>query len=167
MNTLLKAIATRFGYWGLVFAAIGSAMLAYQFTRLYYQAEISGLQRDHAVALADQRADDVETLKLAKTHGDTLTLRLQTTESALTTKEKELRNAIASKTTGRACLSGDVVRLLNGAPADSAPGVPAPTPVTAATDGAAATDTDVAGWANYARTQYDTCRARLNALIDW
>ena len=167
MSTLLKAIATRFGYWGLVGAAIGSAMLAHQVTRLYYQAEISNLQRGQATALATQRAADVETLKLAQKHGDTLTLQLQTTESALTTKEKELRNAIASKTTGRACLSGDVVRLLNGTATDGVADMPTPTASAAAEDGAAATDTDVANWAANARTQYDICRARLDALIDW
>ncbi len=174
MNTLLKAVATRFGYWGLVFAAVGSAMLAHQFTRLYYQAELSNLHRLHAQALADQRADDVETLRLAKQHGDELTGRLQKVESTLTKKQKELHDAIRTQTTGRACLSGSVVSLLNNSGStDGSAHLPASTASPAAADGSAASDTayasdrDIAEWAANARTQYDICRAKLNALIDW
>jgi hypothetical protein len=36
-----------------------------------------------------------------------------------------------------------------------------------AAHGAIATDTDVAGWINSAQKQYEVCRGRLNALIDF
>lgn len=157
--------------WLLVLVAIGAAAAGATLTAAvlvpHYRERIATMERDQAQAEADARSADVETLKLSKLHGDALTLRLQATESTLSKREKELRNAIASKTTGRACLSGDVVRLLNGTATDNATDLPAPAPVAAAADGPAATDTDVAQWISYAKGQYEVCRARLNALIDW
>lgn len=134
----------------------------------HYQAKVTALQLDQERKVSAARADDLETLKLAKRHGDELTLQLQVTESTLTQKDKELRDAIHKQTTGRACLPGSVVRLLNNAGiTDGGSSLPAPAAGPAAADGAAASDTDVADWAANARKQYDTCRARLNALIDW
>jgi prophage endopeptidase len=130
----------------------------------HYQEKVDALRLTQAQEVAAARAADVETLQLAKRHGDALTLQLQVAEASLTKKEKELHDAIASKTTGRLCLTGNVVRLLNDPAGDS---VSTPTAVPAAENGPAASDTDVAQWANFARTQYDICRARLNALIDW
>ena len=154
-------------------AAGVSADVTYIIAKNHYTAKIAGIQRDQAQAIAAARAADVETLKLAKRHGDALTLQLQVTESTLTKRERELHDAIRSKTTGRACLSGSVVRLLNNAAGDDATNLPTSAAVAAAADGTAArdtsfaTDTDVAQWAANARAQYEICRARLNALIDW
>ena len=164
-------MTTWFDRWGLsilglVASALGAALCALVLVP-HYQARIATMERDQARALASARQADVDALKAANVHGDELTLRLQRTESTLTQKDQELKHAIAFQTTGRACLSGDVVRLLNNPTQDRPASVSAPTASAAAADGAAATDTDVAQWANTARTQYDLCRARLNALIDW
>jgi len=133
-----------------------------------YDADITALKLDQERKVAAARADDIETLKLARRHGDALTLQLQASESTLTKKEKELQDAIRTQTTGRACLSGRAVSLLNNAgTTDGGTHLPTPAASPAAADGAAASDTDVATWAANARTQYDICRARLNALIDW
>lgn len=139
----------------------------------HYHARIATMERDQAQAVAAARAADIETLQLAKRQGDVLTARLQNTESALHAKQKDLHDAINSQTTGRACLSGSVVRMLNGAAGDNASDLPTPAASTAAADGATApnsgfaTDTDVAQWAANARAQYETCRARFDALIDF
>lgn len=171
-------MTTWFERWGLtllalVAAATGAAMSALVLVP-HYQERIATMERDQARAIATARQADIDALKTANTHGNELTARLQRTESKLTHKDQELKNAIASKTTGRACLSGDVVRLLNPPAAeDRAAHLPTPTASPVATDGTAATDTayasdrDIAQWVANARTQYDICRARLNALIDW
>lgn len=152
---------------------VGSLMVAYGIGRIEGKALCRG---DQAAVLAKAREKDIADLKKAQAHGDTLTEQLQTAQTMLTKKEQEVRNALASKTTGRACLSGDVVRLLNQSPAEGrSTDLSTPSASTAAADGAStpdtpigyATDTDVAQWANTARTQYDLCRTRLNALIDW
>jgi prophage endopeptidase len=143
-------------------AYVGSVMVGYGIGRTDGKAICKG---DQAAALTKARKDDIAALQAAKDHGDTLTAQLQIAQTTLITKEQEVRNALASKTTGRACLSGDVVRLLNHPAEDRSASVSAPAAIAAATDGAAATD--VAQWANTARTQYDLCRTRLNALIDW
>lgn len=163
---------TWFERWGLtllvVVAAATGAALSAMVAVPHYEARIATLERDQAQAISKARAQDIADLKAAKVHGDDLTARLQTAEKTLSLKDQELKHAIASKTTGRACLSGNVVRLLNQPAAENrAAELPTPAASTAAADGAFATDTDVAEWAANARTQYDICRARLNALIDW
>jgi prophage endopeptidase len=164
MNTFLRWANFLIGVCIAIFsAAISAAVVA-----SYYGTQIANLQRKQAEAIALARADDIETLKLSKRHGDALTLQLQVTESTLTKKEKELHDAIRAQTTGRACLSGRTVSLLNNSgTTDGSTHLPATSASTAAADGAFATDTDIAQWAANARTQYDICRARLNALIDW
>ena len=133
-----------------------------------YDADIAALKLDQERKVAAARADDIETLKLAHRHGDALTLQLQASESTLTKKEKELQDAIRTQTTGRACLSSRTVSLLNNAgSADGGTHLPTPAASPAAADGAAASDTDVAEWIDGARHQYDTCRSRLQALIEW
>jgi len=151
----------------LVLAGIGAALSALVLVP-HYQARIVTMQRDQAQGIATARAADVETLKLARRQGDALTLRLQTTESTLSKTHQELQYAIHTQTTGRTCLSSGAVRLLNSAaPTDASAYLPAPTAGPSATDGPVATDTDVATWVANARTQYDICRARLSALIDF
>lgn len=152
---------------GLVASALGAALCALVLVP-HYQARIADMERDQASAIASARQADIDALKTANAHGNDLTARLQRTESTLAQKDRELKHAIASKTTGRVCLSGAVVGLLNSpATADGAAHLSTPTASAAAADGAFATDTDVAEWADNARTQYDICRARLDALIDW
>lgn len=165
-------MTTWFERWGLtllalVAAATGAALSALVLVP-HYQERIATMERDQAQDMATARQADIDALKTANAHGNELTSRLQLAESTLTHKDQELKNAIASKTTGRICLSGDVVRLLNQPAAEGRTAhLPAPTASAPAADGAAASDTDVAEWASNARTQYDICRARLNTLIDW
>ncbi|WFP51395.1 hypothetical protein PL263_05040 [Methylomonas sp. EFPC3] len=98
-----------------------------------------------------------------KARGDALSNRLAHTESDLILRTLEVTRAVSKVTTGRACLGDAAVRLLNGAPRT----VPQAAGASVAESAAIATDTDVAGWIGNAQGQYETCRARLGALIDY
>lgn len=98
--------------------------------------------------------------------GDALSAQLAQTESQLTQRTLEVSRALSKVTTGRACLGDAAVRLLNRTPRDD-PIVPEAAGPSATESGAVATDTDVAGWIGNAQWQYETCRARLGALIDF
>lgn len=77
---------------------------------------------------------------------------------------KEKNHDIRQATTGRACLDADALRLLNNNPDTRHPGLPASSGNALVADGAVATDTDVALWAADARSRYDACRGRIDAL---
>jgi hypothetical protein len=163
----------------LMFAlgAAAGAVAAHWVTSALWDADVSKLKQAHAKAAADAQQVDMRRLQQAQQRGDALTRQLQTTEFNLTKREKELNDAIRTQTTGHACLSGKLVGVLNEHSVFSLAGVPAPAAVTPAAGGAAgpdaddttgyASDRDVAIWANAARRQHETCRARLDALIDW
>jgi len=133
----------------------------------FYQAQIARTEAKHAQAQASAERQARERLQAVQERGDTLTALLNETEAALATQTQEVSREIARRTTGRSCLDADLVRLLNQS-ADSGSGaVPPPPGQPAAEDGAAATDTDIAGWIAVAQNQYETCRGRLGALIDF
>ena len=71
---------------------------------------------------------------------------------------KEKADAVRKLTTGRRCLDGAAVRVLN------AEAVPDPVSKPLPADAAFATDTDVGEWIAGARKAYDTCRARLDGI---
>lgn len=132
------------------------------------------------VELADLRTSQAETAKLqamasarvlsdAQTRGDQLTNRLAASQSHITQLETEKHRAINRLTTGRPCFSADVVLVLNGADTatDGSVDVPTPTGSAAATGEAFATDSDVGQWITSTQAQYEQCRSRLDALIDW
>ena len=127
-------------------------------------------ERDKAKAVATAESAIREQLEGAIRMGDTLTDQLIKAETDLKKTTQEKNRAIQNLTTGRACLDADVVGLLNQSadttahgikPTAKAPGLPY------ATNEAFATDTDVGTWIGFAQGEYDTCRARLDALIDF
>lgn len=127
-------------------------------------------QRDAASAQAQFRAAERQAavLQLAQARGDALTHSLVRSQAQITTLQKDRYAALPAFTSGRACLSGDAVRLLNDEPAaDSGPAVPPAPGSAAAAGGAAATDGDVGHWVATARAEHAVCRQRLDALIDW
>jgi prophage endopeptidase len=104
---------------------------------------------------------------LAEARGNQLQSELDAKIDLYLKTYEEKRHAINLLTERRVCLNAPTVRLLNSADGDTATNLPTPaTGITAQSD-AIATDTDVAGWIANAQQQYDTCRARLDALIDW
>lgn len=102
----------------------------------------------------------------AQTRGDALTRQLAAATRAASRLRKERDDALQTATTGRVCLDAAALRVLDGAPG-LAVALPTAAGGAAAADGAVATDTDVARWALGAGEQYEECRRRLDALIDF
>jgi DnaJ-class molecular chaperone len=130
----------------------------------------------------DQLQAATNQLTAEQARGDALTTALLTSQSQIDQLSEEAHRGIKNETTGRACLGSGALRVLN-----SAPGLRtqlAPTSSTAAAHGSIAapaddasseasngdefaTDTQIADWAIDAGTQFETCRTRLDKLIDW
>lgn len=147
-------------------AFCGGSGAGWFFTDAVLGAQIARMELNHATEKADAEKVYRERFMATQALGDTLSDRLAQTESTLTQKTKELTHALSKVTTGRACLNGTAVRLLNNTDNDSRAGFQT-TGSSAAEDAAVATDTDVADWIGFAKGQYETCRARLGALIDF
>jgi prophage endopeptidase len=131
------------------------------------RAELQAAQSETArlQALAAARG-----LQDAQARGNALSANLLGREAQIRTLTREKNDALKNLTTGRACLSGAAVRVLNGAAEPEPAGlelVPQTPGGAAATGGAFATDADVGHWAVAARADFETCRQRLDALIDW
>lgn len=144
-------------------------------TYLFTSAELESVKADFAgwkARQADEKTQAasvaLERLQRANERADVLQSALDKTEQKLSTTQKEMQREIKLNTTGRACLNARTVRLLNDDTHDNQPAsLPTTTGQPAEEDAAAATDTDVADWIAIAKTQYATCTARLDALIDW
>jgi hypothetical protein len=120
---------------------------------------------------ADEKRLDAEqvkaALKAAITRGDDLSRQLLQSDQQIIKLSKEKRDAIQKVTTGSLCFGEPALRLLNGAPGLHVSGLPGATGSIAAESGATSTDTDIAQWVIDAGAQYEVCRTRLDALIDW
>ena len=153
-------------------AALGGAGVGYglggRVASAQAEADLAALQLTHELQ-ASQAADaQLARLTAASARGDALAARLAAAQAAQHTQAQEYAREIKRLTTGRPCLNAGTVRLLNDAPAQAgAVSLSAPAGLSAAEAAAAASDTDVAGWIDGAQRQYDVCRRRLDALIDW
>ena len=105
---------------------------------------------------------------------DALTRELAAAVDQSNILQKERDDALSRLTTGRECLSGAAVGVLNRRA--SAVRVPTPTRQPAADPAAraatdphqpAASDRDVAIWASDAQRRYAECAATLRALVGW
>lgn len=131
------------------------------------RAEIATLKRGWAEAATRSEVKARQKLEATQALGDALSRDLLSLESTLKQSETR-RREIERRTTGRVCLSADAVRLLNSPNhPDARDQLPQAASSTPAADGPAATDRDIAVWADNARRQHDICRARLDALIDF
>ena len=130
-------------------------------------AEIERLERLHS----DQRARDAEAandeITAAVKRGNELAARVSAAESTRDIALQETQDALRKVTTGKPCLSGAAVRLLNQSPGIRAATAPVPPADPARADAAFATDSDVGQWAASAIRHYDTCRGRLAAIADF
>ena len=146
--------------------AVAAAAGAWVWQANSYEGKLSDVRS--SVAESDRlRARAAATaLQAAQVRGDVLSRDLLTREALINRISKEKRDALNRYTTGRPCLGADAVGVLNGT-AGAGAGVPQTTGIPAATGGGFATDADVGGWAADARASHDTCRTRLDALIDW
>ncbi len=166
LNALLAALVL-----ATVTALVGGGVgygLGHRLAKADGDAALAKLQRDHATR--ETKAAEAALLRLqeAQARGDALEARLAAEEASRQTQAQEHAREIKRLTTGRPCLNAGTVRLLNE-PAIGlrTPVLPAPASGAAAESAPAASDTDVAGWIDNARHQYDACRDRLDALIDW
>lgn len=114
-----------------------------------------------------QAAAALQTLQAAQRKGDTLSAALARKEQQISQLQKDKRDAVKLATMGRPCLDGPALRLLGAAPGLRLGSLPETSGSAAATDAAVASDTDIAGWVIDAGAQYEQCRERLGALIDW
>ena len=134
-----------------------------------HRAEIAELHLRHENAARMAAEAALARLHAAQARGEELAARVANEQAKRQTEAKEHQREIQRLTTGRACLNAGTVRLLNRAAADAnaAPSMPEAAGAIAASNAPAASDTDVAGWADRARREYEHCRSRLAALIDW
>lgn len=167
--------------------ALGAALggwAGHALTRNHYMAEIATQKAtaERAQRLAVQAA--LDQVKTARAAGDAAQARLADALATNARLTQERDDAIAHVTTGRACLRGAALRVLNGAPgirvSRLVPGATAGTAAAYATaasdpgaaaervdDGPVVTDTGIARWTLTAGAQYEQCRQRLDALIDY
>lgn len=146
--------------------AVAAAAGAWAWQSNSYEAKLAAGRETVAETERLRSRAAATALQSAQVRGDVLTRDLLAREAAITKLSKEKRDALNRLTTGRPCLGADAVGVLND-PNGAGAGVPPSTGNTAATGGGFATDTDVGHWAAAARAAYDTCRTRLDALIDW
>jgi hypothetical protein len=131
--------------------------------------QIADLQATHAAAQTVAAHADLARWQAASARADAAETRLQHAETLRQQTLKEKKHELPPLTTGRLCLAGPALRLLNG---DSAPGLrldrlPETAGQPAAPDGSFATDTDVGTWILDASEQYEHCRSSRQALIEW
>lgn len=164
---MMKPTAVALGMSWLACLFVGAG-LGLQIGRSPLQAELAQLRTTHAEAARLAALASARQLQAAQVRGDALAHDLAQRQAQIDQLHQDKRHALTRVTTGRPCLSLAAVRLLNDDPADyGAPSVPPATGSPDAAGATTATDVDVGGWAIAARAQYNTCRARLAALIDW
>ena len=146
--------------------AVAAAAGAWAWQAHSYEAKLADMRS--SISESDRlRARAAATaLQAAQVRGDVLTRDMLARESLINRLSKEKRDALSRLTTGRPCLSADAVGVLNGTTGAGA-GMPQATGIPAATGRGFATDADVGQWAAAAIAAHDTCRKRLDALIDW
>ena len=160
---------------GVVAFAAGSAV--WTVARAPLLVELANLDRDCTRQQLRASEDAINRLQVANARGDELSQTLLQREDQIQQLSREKRDAIAKATTGRPCLGVPALRLLNGAPGlhvagfTEAPGGAATARAAVAAhpdeESLVSTDTDIVGWSIDAGAQYEVCRARLDALIDW
>lgn len=150
---MIGALIAAFGLGHLLASRAGDAELArYRETAARQQAAVA----EHA----SRRLLDAQAVS------DRLTTDLAAATQAAAATQEQLDAALRRATTGRTCLAQPALRVLDGAHNLSVD-MPAPVSGAAAEDAPVATDTDIAVWIARTGKQYDECRNRLAALIDW
>ena len=164
----------------LVIGGIAGALVARHYTQTQLGAVIAKLNQDKAEARTRALEAQAGRLKAAQERSDQLSGQLAVALLANAQLTTEKTDALKSATAGRACLSNRAVRVLNGSPGIRVAGLDGVPPARSGTDAASAstsadpdaaglivTDTGSATWAALAGQQYESCRLRLDRLIDW
>lgn len=134
-----------------------------------YVGDIRVVKLEKAQAEANSAATqaNLEKLIAAQRRADVLLHQLAAAEQVRLSQAQEHSREIKRLTRGQPCLNAGAVRLLNGSVGIQPAAVSETAGRPDAEDAPAATDTDVAEWADHAIRQYATCRDRLGALIDF
>lgn len=162
----------------LLVVAVASAAGGAWISGLVKDVEIKQIRKDASDRAATAERTARELLQAAISRGNDLTDQLYAANRAALLNHERLDEALSRVTTGRRCLGADALRLLDGADTTPTKRLPPAASGTAAADGTAATDqpidapeegpwasdTDVAHWASLARTRYDECRRRIDAV---
>ena len=155
----------------LVISVAVSAMAAWTVQGWRMDAAMANLKNEHTQARAELTERNAKHLVRVWDRGDELASNLASQRTRITQLHQEHTREINRLTTGRACLSAELVGVLNRtqpAPTDGPYPLPAPTGSAASADaGAFATDADVGNWTASARQQYAECASRLGSLIEW
>jgi prophage endopeptidase len=164
-------ILKKIGPYGQLIFIVGLVLLVsgltWKVADWRYSSEISAMKTDRAEAVAAAEKSARHSLELAQQRGDTLSEKLAQTESALNHKTLEVSREVSRLAVGRNCLSADLVSLLNQSTASSGVATPSASAPVAADATNFASDQDVGQWILFANNQYETCSARLDALIDF
>lgn len=126
------------------------------------EGQIEGLKSERQAEISRARQEAISQYQALQQRSQKVAARVAAEEEANNSKTEEKAREIVRVTTGRPCLGGAVVRVLNQpigldtkAATASAPG---------STDAAFASDTDVALWIGQCQRAYDTCRGRIDAI---
>lgn len=174
------AIAIVVPILALVLGSIAGALVARHYTQAPLRAQLAELRQAHAQAQTKALQDQALRVAAAQARTDALAGQLAVALLANDQLTTEKTDALKSATAGRACLSDRAVRVLNGSPGIRVAGLDGVPPARSGTDAASAptsadpdaaglivTDTGIATWAALAGQQYESCRLRLDRLIDW
>lgn len=129
--------------------------------------KVAKLEKAQAEAERQAATQTRDKLIAAQAVADDLQRRLAIADQARLTQSLEHAREIKRLTHGRPCLNAGAVRLLNSSGGIQQPAVPEAAGRPDAEDASAATDTDIAEWADHAIRLYATCSDRLGALIDF
>lgn len=132
------------------------------------ESRIELLKAEHQAKLDATEKAGKDRLIEANAKAETLAASLRSAENDLRTIKERKQHEIVKVATNRTCFNSDLVRVLNSADQGSdTAGMSTPIASVDAGDEAIATDTDVALWIESAKEQYEVCRARFKALIDF
>lgn len=164
----------------LLIGLIAGALVARHYTQAPLRAQLAELRQANAQAQTKALQDQALRIQQAQARTDDLAQKLGTALQLNDQLTQEKTDAIKSATVGRACLSDRALRVLNGSPGIRVAGLDgmpptgpradaasAPTATDPDTAGLIVTDTGIATWSVTAGKQYEACRLRLDALIDW
>lgn len=153
----------------------------YRLASLQHTASLAHMREQQAQAQQAQAQAALDLAQAARRAADAAQAQLAQALHSNQTLTQERRHALQQATTNRTCLAGPALRVLDGAPGlrlaqlpHGAAGLADPhagAAAAAADLGTApewvSSEADIAGWILTAGSQYEECRARLGALIDY
>lgn len=163
----MNPIRNELGLWLLACALALAAAGGWLLGRMPLRAQLATLKAAHAQQLGAQASAAAQALQMAQTRGDALSAGLLQQQTRIDQLKVEKSRAITQATTGSTCLRQPALRLLSTAPGLTVAGLPPAAGGAAADSATTATDTHLTGWAIATGAAYETCRARLAALIEW